>query len=316
MINLRRLKSHLAVLCVASFLTQQAQAVAIGVTTTADSGAGSLRTAVTAAAAGDTIQWGAGGEGTIVLLTDLPAVADKTTIDVSAALSSVTIAAANMSLAGGVTFQNGSAAQDWAIATNIIGVGSMTKTGAGTLVLTGANSYAAGTFLNGGTLNINAAYSLGTGALTFDNGKLQTASTIAFTNAITFAVGGGTIDTLGNSSVFSGVIGGVGGLTNVSTGTLILTGANTYIGGTVLNSGKLNINADAALGDAAGGVTFNGGTLQIAADMASARAMTLNAGGGTFDTNSRNLSLSGVIGGAGALTKTGGGLLTLSGANA
>lgn len=313
MLNLRRLKSLLAVLCAASFLSQQAQAVAIAVTNTADSGANSLRAAVTAAVAGDTIQWGVGAGGTIVLLTDLPAVGDKTTLDVSSVVSSMTIAAGNMSLAGGVTFQNTNAALDWAIATNIIGVGSMTKTGAGTLVLTGANSYAAGTFLNAGTLNINAASSLGTGALTFDNGKLQTASTIAFANAITFAVGGGTIDTLGNNSIFSGVISGVGSLTNASTGTLTLTGVNTYTGGTILsNGGILNINSDAALGGT-GGLIFSvsGGTLQVAANMTSARAITLT-GNGTFDTNGYNLLLSTGIDGPGALTKIGDGILTLT----
>jgi autotransporter-associated beta strand protein len=43
--------------------------------------------------------------------------------------------------------------------------------------------------------------------------------------------------------------------------------------------------------------------------------VTLNAGGGTFDTNGNSASLAGVISGSGDLTKIGTGALTLSGAN-
>ncbi len=301
-----------AALCL---LTLRVQAAVFPVNNTADSGSNSLRDAISSATVGaNTISWGAGSGGDIVLLTDLPAVVDNTTLDVSAAPSSVTITAANLSLSGGVTFQNGSIVQPWTINTAIIGVGSMTKTGAGTLILTGGNSYAGGTFLNAGKLNINNASALGYGALTFNGGTLQTASTITYSGLITLAAGGGMIDTLGNNSIFSGVISGVGTLTNASTATLTLTGVNTYTGGTVLNSGILNINGDAALGAAAGGLTFNGGTLQLGvASMASARAITLT-GAGTFDTNGGYLSLTGSIGGAGALTKTGFGTLLLSGA--
>ena len=304
------------VLVFALFPSLPASAAVFNVANTADSGSSSLRDAVssaTAAGGANSVSWIAGSGGQVTLLTNLP-VADLTTLDVSAAPSSVTIAAASLTLNGGVTFNNTSVVQPWAISSSIVGVGSMTKSGAGVLILTGGNSYAGGTFLNAGTLNINSASSLGSGALTFNGGKLQTASTITFANAITLAAGGGTIDTLGNASVFSGVISGAGGLTNASTGTLALTGANTYLGGTFLSSGTLNVARDTALGAAAGGLTFNGGTLQLAADMASARAITLT-GAGAFDTNSKNLTLTGVISGAGGFTKLGAGILTLTGAN-
>src|SRR5262249_29400561 len=45
------------------------------------------------------------------------------------------------------------------------------------------------------------------------------------------------------------------------------------------------------------------------------RAVTLNAGGGTFDTNGNSATLAGVIGGSGGLTKIGDGTLVLAGAN-
>src|SRR5208282_3039892 len=89
-------------------------------------------------------------------------------------------------------------------------------------------------------------------------------------------------------------------------------------GGTSINGGTLSISADDNLGNAAGSLTFNGGTLQTTAAVASARAITLNAGGGTVDTAGQSDALSGVISGAGALTvadSVGGGVLTLSVAN-
>ena len=196
---------------------------------------------------------------------------------------------------------------------SIVGSGGLNVLGAGTLTLTGSNSYSGGTVFGAGVLNINNASALGSGGVTFNGGTLQTASTVTISNVITLAAGGGSIDTQGNGSTLSGIIQGAGALTNVSTGTLFLTGANTYAGGTNLNAGILNINADAALGT--GALTFNGGTLQAGGFLNSARAMTINGGGGTVDTNGYDAAFSGVIGGAGALTKTGLGTLTLSGAD-
>jgi autotransporter-associated beta strand protein len=101
------------------------------------------------------------------------------------------------------------------------------------------------------------------------------------------------------------------------TGTLTLTGANTYSGGTNLNGGILVVNNDANLG--MGALSFNSGTLEALAaggGITSSKAITLNAGGGTFlaDTGTSS-TLSGNISGTGSLTKNGLGTLTLSGNN-
>ncbi|MGA0563780.1 autotransporter domain-containing protein [Ancylobacter sp. VNQ12] len=107
---------------------------------------------------------------------------------------------------------------------------------------------------------------------------------------------------------------GAGGIVKIGAGTIVLAAANSYTGGTVLHGGTLSVSADNNLGAAAGGLTFDGGTLENTAAFATARAITLAAGGGTLRTTA-DLTASGVISGAGALTKTGDGGLTLTGTN-
>ena len=79
--------------------------------------------------------------------------------------------------------------------------GSLVKVGAGTLTLTGVNTYSGGTFFNGGAIAVSADNALGPGGLTFNGGTLQFDSTfnLAATRPITLdAPGGGTFDTNGN----------------------------------------------------------------------------------------------------------------------
>jgi fibronectin-binding autotransporter adhesin len=103
-------------------------------------------------------------------------------------------------------------------------------------------------------------------------------------------------------------------------GTISLTDAsNTYTGGTVLDSGILQLTG-ANLGVlGTGGITLNGGTFQWGASTTtdiSARTVTL-ANTGSFDTNGNNVTLANPIGnsGAGGFTKVGLGTLTLNGIN-
>lgn len=115
------------------------------------------------------------------------------------------------------------------------------------------------------------------------------------------------------TAVIESELTGSAGLVKTDAGRLILTGDNSYTGGTAINGGTLRISSDANLGAAAGGLSLNGGTLSTAADMSSARAVTL-AGAGTFLTDAgTTLTLSGVVSGAGSLIKNGAGTLALTG---
>ncbi len=133
-----------------------------------------------------------------------------------------------------------------------------------------------------------------------------------------------TFDTQGNAMTIPGVISGPGNLTKAGAGTLNLSGTNSYVGGTTINGGTLNINADAALGTAPSTPTQNitfgaNGTLQAGAAsiaLATNRNVTINNGAtATFDTQGNAMTIPGVISGPGSLTKAGAGTMTLLGNN-
>ncbi|MFO0815768.1 MAG: autotransporter-associated beta strand repeat-containing protein [Gemmatales bacterium] len=197
---------------------------------------------------------------------------------------------------------------------------SLTKAGAGTLVLTfSSNTYSGGTILNGGTLSVSSNSNLGGGGLTFNGGTLQVTGTTFNNNSrsITWGTSGGGFDITSAANTFtvSQNLTSGGSLTKLGTGTLVLSGANTYTGGTNINAGILSVGGDGNLGTGTGGLTFNGGTLQATGSFTTNRATTLNANG-TFEvTGSNTLTHSAVISGAGGLTKAGTGTLILSGAN-
>ncbi|MCL2760558.1 MAG: autotransporter-associated beta strand repeat-containing protein, partial [Desulfuromonadales bacterium] len=147
-------------------------------------------------------------------------------------------------------------------------------------------------------------------------GSITLGETIAGTGVTEIRVGDGTAVGTGYTATIDSVLQGTTELEKTDYGTLVLTGANTYTGGTAINGGTLQISADDNLGDTAGGLSFDDGTLSTTADITSDRATTLNAGGGTFDVNDgTTLAMTGIIDGAGSLTKTDTGTLELAGVN-
>src|SRR4029077_16945900 len=121
----------------------------------------------------------------------------------------------------------------------VSGTGRLVQAGTGTLVLAGTNSYTGGTTISAGTLQIGNGGTNGSIV-----GDVADSGTLSFDRA--------------DNVTFAGSVFGSGSLSQVGTATLILTGTNTYIGGTTINAGTLQIGNGATTGSIVGDVTDNG----------------------------------------------------------
>lgn len=194
--------------------------------------------------------------------------------------------------------------------------GSFTKSGDGTLVLTGTNKHTGGTAVTGGTLQIASDANLGdaTGGLTLDGGTLEASASMTTARTVTVGAGGGTVTIgAGNTMTMSGVTSGAGALVLSGGGTFALSGTNTHSGGTVVAGATIQVAIDANLGGAAGGLTLDGGTVATSTSMSTGRSVTVGAGGGALNAASgTTLALTGLTTGTGALSATGAGTIDLS----
>ncbi len=202
---------------------------------------------------------------------------------------------------------------------------ALTKSGAGTLTLTGVNTYSGTTTIGNGTISVanpGAGGNLGTAASAIVLGAAATKGTLSYTGAadLTLArgfdvqAGGGEMDittsaktltlqtgaitTAGTFSmggagnvIVSSVISGNGGFAKANTGTMLVNSANTYAGDTTLSSGTLQLGNAAAIpsGSGKGNVTLNG----------------------VLDVNNLSITLNGLAG-TGTITNTAGAPVILS----
>ena len=146
------------------------------------------------------------------------------------------------------------------------GAGALAKAGAGTLTLNGTNTYAGGTTISAGALQVGADHNLGdsSGEVAFGGGTLFFSGSLTSGRNMLLNPGGGTFDTDGSGVTLAGEIRGEGTLTKVGTGTVKLSGANIYTGATIINNGILRIGHATSLGTAAAGTTINpGGEIEI-----------------------------------------------------
>jgi fibronectin-binding autotransporter adhesin len=197
----------------------------------------------------------------------------------------------------------------------------LVKSGAGSMLLTGTNTYSGGTQVTGGTLafqqdaNLGAA---GTGiglsnATLLLNAPGGTALTVPrpITLAGSNTVNPGTTTTL----TLSGTISGTGSLNTAGLATTVLSGSNTYTGGTTVSNGVLDFTADANLGNPSGTVTLSAGTLQLtgANAVTSARSVSMTGGQIAVADAAGILNLAGPV--SGTINKYGPGTLVLTGNN-
>lgn len=227
----------------------------------------------------------------------------RTTNSVGTTIMPSTLTAVTLN-AGGGTLDIGTLSSGAnAIAATIIGTGGLTKAGAGTLSLSGSNTFAGPTRVVAGSLSIDNANALQNSTLDLATADTGTISAIGQDSTLGGLAGSRNLDMLtrtlsiGNnnaSTTYSGNLAN-GALTKIGSGVLSLTGSNTFTGLATVSAGTLEFNTINALRNASG------------VNIADAAGLRYSGSAATFD---RNIS---VTSGTGTVANTGGGLLTLAG---
>ncbi len=209
------------------------------------------------------------------------------------------------------------------------GTNSLTKSGAGSLTLNGANTYTGATTVVAGTLTVGSTGELEDASPVIVNGgtyATNTSSDTVGTVTLKNGVIGGTGIHLASSYVVengmvTGRLGGAGALSKTTSGQVILTGANIYFGGTTVSGGTLTVSASGSLDDSGPVTIENGATYEtFGPDFIGDLTLTNGTVRGPGAPNAASYSLqSGTVSvplaGTGTITKSTGGTVTLSGLN-
>jgi fibronectin-binding autotransporter adhesin len=260
----------------------------------------------------------------------------------------LSVATQNFGINGTITL---TATQSWNItagrAFTVSGLGgpsnlTLTKTGAGDMVVNRTSYFTGQVVIAQGRLIASSQYALQSVTVNYDNqggqlslsgvygdevdiGGLAGAQNLSFDGLAKLSLGG-TLGTAIIDSTYSGVLSSSSGaLFKDGNGTVTLTGANTFVGGVIIDSGTLVFSNLTNLG-VSNTVALNGGTLKYAAgnsfDLSTISLLTSYAGG-TIDTNGNDVTFATPLpttaygtNGIGPLTKAGNGTLTLAAPNA
>jgi autotransporter-associated beta strand protein len=197
------------------------------------------------------------------------------------------------------------------VITNQASALNLVKTGLGTQVLSGANTYTGTTAINGGTLNVGSVESLGVSgplgapttpanSITFGGGTLQYSAANQFDYSSRFSTAANqavSIDTNGQNVTFATNLSSVGGtLAKSGAGTLTLTADNGYTGSTSVSAGTLQVG-NGSTGQLSGGgsVTVSGTDTTLSGSGSIAGSTLIGSGAiiapGVGDTSASNHTL-------------------------
>ena len=153
--------------------------------------------------------------------------------------SVLNISAANVT-PDGMIFNNSKTNYTLQGSFGIAGVGTLNKNGTASLTILNGNTYSGGTFVNAGTVEVDATSALGTGPVTMSGGVLTNnisatlPNTVNLAAATTIGVRTNQVLTLNGPLTSGGVLTASGGGTLVFGGTNINTGNTIIIAGTTL----------------------------------------------------------------------------------